>query len=289
MVDLRITYLLFIGLLSLSCTNSDKPVNDAGQAPPEEVENTGTLYANEYGQIELVQINDTVMRTIFKNNDGDVFDTTMKIMYDFKIIHSPDSLPFYSIGMRGIQQYNDYLRVFEFSSMLYLDQHIRIEKMYERPFYKMGSAIRIEGDVMKSKGTTVDGIWIEQGDDLGYDFDYAIVHGVLHKEKYPEAFYSTDESPQGMFSKEDGIQYRLVFEDANFEAPQKTEYQGYPVMTASGDMALAWEFADSEAFILEGYELKNRHQLSEKITVSGYLVQDQRGSFLKNWEIVNGH
>ncbi|MBD3636938.1 MAG: hypothetical protein HUJ25_06295 [Crocinitomicaceae bacterium] len=284
-------FLIHISLFTLfACGGQEAPhsnnevvENNLTQFTPKQ---GGDLYANEYGEIELVRVNDSIMRTIFRNNKNDEFDTLMKILPNFPLYKSKDSLPFLSLGGRGIQMSEYYLEVMEFTSLLFIDQFIQIEHMYDRPFFKLGSEVKLEGDVSRGKGRTVNEIWFEKGDVEGYNLDYAIVYGVLHKEPYPRSYYSTAESPQGMFAEGSGPHYRLIFEDADFEAPPLTVFEGYPVNTSSGQAAIAWEFADSEAYIIEGHEPWTEKDLSKKIAVKGYLVQNRHGSYLKNWEII---
>lgn len=168
-----------VWLLGLSCTG---PAEDNSSLPGETTEtiNKGTLYANEYGEIELIQLNDTTMETIFRNNSGDEYDTVMHILTEFTMTGTSDSkdFPFLSLGWRGIQMYHNQLQVFEFSNILFFEQFIHIEKMYDRPFYKVGSEVSVEGEFKKGEPfASVGGIYIEPGDENGWDKGYAIARG----------------------------------------------------------------------------------------------------------------
>jgi len=274
----------------LACNAGEEQV----QVHNEDIQNidSSRIYANEYGTVTLIQLNDTLWQTRFENNDQHIFDTTMVLAKNDSSILLPgvsNQELYLSFHWGGLSISQDEIQIQEFSSYGELQTYTKIENMYSRNFYRLGREVSIAGDINRGKGTTIKGIWIEADDDRDYNLDYAFVYGVLHKEKYPEAYYSTDESPQGMFSKEDGIQYRLIFEDPDFEKPQPFIYNGYPVKLSTGEAAIAWEFADSEAYILEGHIPWTEEELNQKITVEGYLVQDSKGSVLKNWRIIDGY
>lgn len=284
-------HIYFLGLLACAGSNTDIPVTEQDQTNENisnefEPKEGGELYVNEFGEIELVNVDDTTVRTIFRNNNGDEWDTLMRVINDFELIETSDSMPFLTLGMRGIQKYKHKIQVFEFSSMLFIDQFIRIEHLYDRPFFKSGTNVFFDGDVENGKGATIDGIWLLNAEVPSYNATYLQVEGTIRKEEFPKDYYSTDESPQGMFGEESGPHYRLVIENASISTPEPSIYGGYPVILASGEPAIAWEFADSEAYILEGHEPWNRHDLSKRYKVSGYLVQNETGSYLKNWRII---
>lgn len=203
--------LLFVACFCVSAccaTGKQENVSDDNK------EMIGELYANEYGEIRLIKVNNTSMRTIFENNEGKVLDTTMFINYDFNLIQKHDSLPFLQLGMSGIELRNECLFVHDFSNIAYLSQLIRIEEMYTRPFYKIGKELTVDGDVTFAKGYTINGIWLSENDSQKIPERYVSIHGAIRKEKYPIDYYSTDESPQGMFGSDTSIiHYRLIMED----------------------------------------------------------------------------
>lgn len=171
------------------------------------------LYANEYGEIELIKENDTLMRTILKNNIGEIFDTTMFINHHNSLISKQDSLPYLQLGMTGIELRNECLIVHEFSNIEYILQFIQIEELYSRPFFKVGKAVTVEGDVRFAKGLTINGIWLYAEDYDKIPESYVAITGIIKKEKYPLDYYSTEESPQGMFSDTSVVHYRLIMKD----------------------------------------------------------------------------
>ncbi len=200
-------YILIIGLFVFTACSE-------AQIAKKEIQ--GELYANEYGEIILTRVNDSLMRTIFKNNKGDVFDTIMLIKYDSKLFVTGDSLPFLQLKMGGLSLYNECLYVRELSSMAYLQCFIEIEKMYIRPFYKIGEKVTIKGEARFHKGgTTINGIYLK-GFKKSKERNI-VVHGIINKEKYPIGYYSTKESPQGMFSDTSIVHYRLIIDDYTFE------------------------------------------------------------------------
>lgn len=244
-----------------------------------------TLYVNENGSIELIQINDTIMRTIFENNTGDRFDTTMKIIHDFRLIREKDSLPFLSLGMRGIQMHASHLQVYEFSSMLFLDQFIRIENLYTRPFFKTGEEIALSGVFTNGKGgQTLGGIYLNEPQKARHG-DHYVATGYLTKETYPLAYYSTDESPQGMFGDTSEVHYRLVIKNVTLEKPENTTYTGSVLTDENGVKWFIWDFADSEAYRLGKSDDLIKVENGMKITIEGFLVQDHQGSILYNWKL----
>ncbi len=266
-----LNYLLFVACFSFTvcCTTTQKIAG---------------LYANEYGEIRLIEENDTLMRTIFKNNEGNVFDTTMFINYNFNLISKQDSLPFLQLGMAGIELHPECLFVHEFSDFAYFPQFIQIEEMYTRPFYKVNEEVTVNGDVIFAKGTTINGIWL--GDSKETHERYVSIHGTIKKEKYPKGYYSTDESPQGMFSDTSIVHYRLIMEDYIIEDVPTQTFKGSTV-NIDNQAVFIYDFADSEVFYLDGLEKWEDKYLNKKITIEGTLVQFIDGkSVIKNWKIL---
>lgn len=248
-------------------------------------------YVNEYGSITLSVLNDSSWNVHLENNDKHSFDTVMvasKNEYFSRYsIENETHVLEYNKG--GISVSNSRLRVLEFSSYGRLQDESRIPKLYGRDFYRTDKIIELEGEILYAHkiGFSIDGIFIMNPGKSTYG--YRLVSGFITKEKYPLAYYSTNDSPQGMFSDTSIAHYRLVCRDCIWKTPESSLYNGYPVNLSTGEPAIAWEFADSEAFILEGHEPWTDAELKEKISVEGYLVQNKRGSFLKNWKIIDGH
>ncbi len=240
------------------------------------------LYANEYGQVKLTKKNDSLIRTIFKNNKEEIFDTLMQINYNFKLKQRRGKYPFLQLNWGGLELQGNCLYVREFSSWQFLASFINIEKMYTRAFYKINEKVTIKGEIHSFKGSTINGIYLKNN--FKKANQYSIVEGIIKKEKYPISFYSTDESPQGMFSDTSIIHYRLIMEDYTVKELPKQTYKGTTINN-NYEAAFIWEFADSEIYFFDKKEPWSKRELNKEIKIKAILVQDNVGkSILKNWE-----
>jgi len=244
----------------------------------------GTLYTNEYGEIELIPVNDSLMQTIFRNNDGDEFDTILKIIYDYKL-PAPDSLPMLKLHWGGVKFYSNRVQVFEFSSLAYINMFILIENIYTRPFYKVNEKVIISDEIKNPKGgQQIDGIYLADGSESANEF--VILTGVVTKEKYPLEYYSTPDGPQGMFSDTTIAHYRLVVKNYTIAEVGKEIMIGR-TMNIDGVAAFIWDNADSEAYYLYDHEPWTKKELDKKITIEGVLTQSVEGrSVIKAWQII---
>lgn len=249
--------------------------------------NFTATYVSQDGKVELEQVNDSIWRTTFTNNSGFVFDTTMvEILETRRAFYTqPNELHFLKFNWGGLSISESRIFVVEMSSYGMLGACAQMWGVYTNPFYKVGQEIVFEGNITNGKaGVAIDDVYLK-GIEKPTD-DYVRVIGKISKEPYPRSFYSTTDSPQGMFSDTTIVHYRLVMENPKIETIEKTIYKGYPVNTSSNQAAIAWEFADSEAYTLEGHELWTTEELQNTISVEGVLVQNAYGSFLKNWRII---
>ncbi|MEA1874919.1 MAG: hypothetical protein U9N51_10915 [Bacteroidota bacterium] len=242
------------------------------------------LYANEYGEVRLIRQNDTIMRTIFKNNDGDVFDTLMRINYNFKLKQRQTTLRFLQLNWGGLELQEECLYIREYSNFQYLAQFIQIKDMYTRAFYKINEKVTITGEVRFGKGGgTINGIYL-----INYRKKadkYLSIEGLIKKEKYPIAYYSTEESPQGMFSDTNIVHYRLFMEDYEIKELPKQIFKGTTINN-NEQAAFIWEFADSEIYFFDNKKPWEESELNKKIKIEAVLIQDAVGkSILKNWKI----
>jgi hypothetical protein len=246
------------------------------------------VYVNEHGQLELKKLNDTTWSTSFMNNDGLVFDTVMYVRADSlkKIYYAQNEDFFLSYHWGGLSVSKDRITVFEFSSYGMLGAQTQMWGMYERPFYKLGTNTSVFGKLNHGKGgTTLDGIYLK--DDLSALPNYLELTGTLSKEPYPIDYYSTTASPQGMFSDTTIKHYRLTLQNAKSTRYYSLVYKGYPVNYTDGSAAIAWEFADSEAYLLDGKNAWSEAELAREVFISGYLINDvHKGSVLYNWKDV---
>lgn len=259
--------------------NQKEPITDA------RVEiSKGTLYANEYGQIELVQLDDTTMRTIFSDNEKIVFDTVMKINYNSTLLPR-DSFPLLQLRTSGIKIFENRLEVHDFAGPAYMQMYASIEHIYDRPFYKINEEIKISDEIKNPKGgQRIDGIYLAEPSESANE--YVHLKGTVLKEKYPRAYYSTPDGPQGMFSDTNEIHYRLVVKDYKIEEVKKEVMTGR-TMNIDGQAAFVYDYADSEAYYLDGHKQWTKEELDKKITIEAVLVQFIDGkSVLKAWTII---
>lgn len=248
----------------------------------------GTTYANEFGEIELIPHNDTLMQAIFRDNEKIVFDTLMKINHDFKLLPN-DGFPFLSLQTGGIKIHNNCIKVWDFAGPAYMQMYASIENIYDRPFYKINESITIKDEIKHPKGgPRIGGIYLldkEKNVDQ-YQNEFVHLKGIVTKEKYPRDYYSTPDGPQGMFGDTTEIHYRLVVKDYTIEVIKKETMTGR-TMNINGQAAFIWDYADSEAYYLDGHAAWTEKELDKKITIEGVLVQFIDGkSVIKAWRII---
>ncbi len=124
---MKIILLLFVAFLFSFCNAKDKTDSI----------NQKQVYCNNSGDsIVLNQLNDSVMQTVFYNSSGDVFDTTMQIVKEFDLRMHDDTIPFLKFHYGGLERYGDSLMICEYSSFTFLAQFVRLDSMYERPFFR---------------------------------------------------------------------------------------------------------------------------------------------------------
>jgi len=284
-----IFYISFIvaSFVATSCTSQNDNNKVANDSIVDTINPTaGQIYVNEYGKVELVQVNDTLWQTIFTNKDGYEFDTTMASDQRRSYLKFRDSnavfLP-YSWG--GVDFTESELWVTEHSSYGKLGSEAKMFEMYERPFYRTGNKISIQASVHHEKdGPKVNGMYVSN--DSNIEDGFYNVTGIIKKEKYPTAYYSTDESPQGKLGDDTTkIFYRLILENATFEKPELTVYGGSKV-NSGNQAAFAWNLADSQAFYVNGETAWPDNEVGEPILIEAYLHHAPHGgSILQNWEI----
>jgi len=271
-------FLLVLGLVCFAMSVNHKTGSAEQKTSPFPTD----VYTNEYGEIHLTKINDSLVRTEFYNNDGDYFDTSMT--YQNSSFQKNDGLAYLKFKTGGIRIYDNRIFVTEFSSMARILQHIRIDKVYERPFFKTSDTTSISGLIVQSKGgETIDGIYTLP--QTGMQNEFVRMTGIITKEKFPREYYSTPDGPQGMFTDTNKVHYRMVIKPIQTEIKSTLTYSGYPVNTEMG-AGIAWEFADSELYYLYGKSAWSEKELDQKITVQGVLARDDDGrSVLYNWKI----
>lgn len=243
-----------------------------------------TIYANEYGEIHLSEINDSTMHTVFYNNEKMVFDTLMKIDHNFKLLEN-DGFPFLHLRTGGIKMRENRLEIHDFAGPAYMAMYVDIENIYDRPFYKLNDTVVINDLVKHPKGgEMINGIYIIPNADLQDEF--VSMQGIIIKEKYPREYYSTSDGPQGMFSDTTKVYYRLVIKPIEVKTLPRQTFTGR-TMNIDCRAAFIWDFADSESYYLDNHQPWNEGELDKKITIDAVLVQFEDGkSVLKNWQII---
>lgn len=265
--------LVVFALLAARCQNSG-----SGKKP-----DRAYVYENEYGSIRILPKNNTHKRVIYANNTGETLDTLLEINRKMNWVSPDSAYPFLGLKMGGVEWNADYARIHEFSSIAFLGQYVPIEQMYERRFFRTDTPITVSGYLTRSKaGTQIDGIYLKNAGHT--ELRFATVHGTVRKEPYPRAYYSTDDSPQGMFS-DNRVHYRLLMENYVVEQLPVQRLTGH-ALNVGGQAHFVWEFADSESYRLEGHAPWTKEEEHKKITVEGVLFQDHQESVLKDWKVV---
>lgn len=274
-------HIAILGILatgvSCACASENKPTEWQADET--------TIYANEYGEIHLTPINDTLMRTVFFDNENQVFDTVMRIDHDFEMLYPDDNLPFLWLKTGGIKICDNRVEVHDFAGPAYMAQYVSIENLYTRPFYKIDDTVVIKDEIVHPKGgERLNGIYILPG--TGYQNEFVEITGIISKEKFPREYYSTSDGPQGMFSDTTKVYYRLVIRPIDVKVIEKQTYTGR-TKNIDGQAAFIWDYADSEAYYLDNHAPWTQDELDKKITLEAVLVQFINGkSVLKSWEII---
>ncbi len=279
-------HIAILGILATtaSCANGSinaiQPLTDKDPEIPVE-----TIYANEYGEIRLSEIDDSTMRTVFYNNEKKVFDTLMKIDHHFSLLPY-DGFPFLHLRTGGIKIRENRLEIYDFAGPAYMAMYVDIENIYDRPFYKLNDTIVINDLITQLKGREmIQGIYFVENP--GLQNEVVTMRGIVTKEKYPREYYSTADGPQGMFSDTTKIYYRLVIKYIDVKPLPRQRMTGR-TMNINGIAAFIWDFADSEAYYLDQQQPWTEKELNKEITIEGVLVQFEDGrSVLKNWMYVD--
>jgi len=277
----KISGIFVIAICTTTCCASDVIPGPTESLVPDPCLYT---YANEGGEVCIVQINDTLYQTTFINNEGFVFDTTMVCqpvipLMDFT--SRVDSSKYLKFGWGGLLFNETTLTAYEFSSWAKLGSYSKNPNAYD-PFYRVNSKVTVKGDLWRSKGGYIlNGIYLLNCDAMD---GYRHVTGYIEKEKFPREYYSTPDGPQGMFGSDTTvIHYRLVMRDYTIVEPEKYLYRGSTFNDSEGRPGMAWEYADSEGYLIWGKdEPWTKDELNKTIEVNAVLVQDRTGSWLKN-------
>lgn len=250
---------------------------------------TAVTYANEHGRVIIEPTSDSTARVRTINNDGIQWDTTMRVtIYD--TLQQVQGVATYDLGdgWRGIRlDLNHRLSFYEYSGFALMGTRTKIPQLYEQFFYMLDQPTTIEGVLRRSKaGLTLNGIYLLDLIDEAPTEKYVKVTGTLIRAPYPEGYYSTAASPQGMFS-DAGPHYRLVIQQPSIIILPPKTYKG-TLINVNGRAAFAWEMAFSEPFFFEGKDMPwPPEELSKSVAVQGHLIRTaaERSIFV-NWELV---
>lgn len=249
-------------------------------------------YVNSYGKIALKRITDSSYQTTFTNNDGFQLDTVLKAFDEgeyAKILYIDPNDTLQKIlqfGTGALAIYKHRIEVHDFTSVAWIAMKTQIPQIYEHPFFLTSQEITIKGDIHRQKrGQMLGEINLQNADMPGENSEtYFEVTGTIVKEEYPIEFYSTNESPQGMFDSDTSQKhYRLTMVDPEITLPQSMVYKGTKVNDSNGNAAMAWELADSEIYLIWGKEEAwKENEVGEEIEVTACYVNQNGRSWLKN-------
>jgi hypothetical protein len=292
-------YIFFLVLIGFNFSSFGQSHTPDEKVPAELMDYT---FVNEYGTIFLRHDFDSLWTVSLTNNEGFRFNTAMieGSNTQMKKYGVEEENHFLKYSWGGLSFSESRLRVLEFASYGQLQDESKISQLYQRDFFNANKKLEIEGEFSVSKrNLTIDGFYLDDSADNSFELyfdssddnsvEYHKITGTIVREPYPKSFYSTSEFSKEMFPNDGKIRYRLRFVNYKVEALKNSIYKGYPVNLSTGEAAIAYEYADSEAYILKNHLPWTVDELKEKITVEGYLVQKKNGSFLKNWKIVDGH
>jgi len=240
------------------------------------------IYENEYGEIRLSRLNDSLVHARFSNNNDRHFEADLKTEYAMALVPHTDSMPFLAYKTGGIEQLHGSIRVHDFTNVAVLDEATGIEAIYTRPFYETGKTVTLCGDIKAEKGgASVEGIYLD-----GYavtEQGYCRVTGIIHKEPWPDGTAPESENQQSIWNDHTVKQYRLVFENYTVTRPDKRHFIGYTI-NINGEAALVTDESDVEAYYLDGAKPWTGKELNRRIELEATLVQFIDGkSILKNW------
>ncbi|MEO9532742.1 MAG: hypothetical protein ABJG68_17105 [Crocinitomicaceae bacterium] len=242
---------------------------------------TGNLYVSEFGQLYILQLNDTLFQTSFENNDGFQFDTTMVLVQDDSVFLHPntaeDSFTLrYNWGGLFFYDNQNQIQVYDFAGYGMLGAQTEMWEIYSNPFYKDGAKVTIQGEYgnrISDSTKKVKGINIEPYCGIEIEKAYYNITGGISKVSY------IDDSKKEQFA--------LVLSNCQFDKPENFTYEGSTINISTGEAAISWNWADSEAYILEDHTPWTKEEEFKSIKVEGYLVQNEKGSYLKNWKIID--
>lgn len=196
-------------LLFSSCNSSiDHEVNTINRQNT--LENRKSIYVNEYGKLEVTFENDALAHVVFSNNTEETWDTTFHKVYNSTIFDdtSTEGFEIFKIKYSIVLISPEKIRVNEISSFAFLQSKTKIKNLYKRPFYKTRQKITLRNTVQKSKKDhLIEGLYIKSNQ--SYPRDTQTITGIVKKAPYPLSYYTTNDSPQGMFGDTSKQHFKL--------------------------------------------------------------------------------
>ncbi len=294
---IKILAVLVVGFGCQSSAGESENALVQDDNPPEVA---GRVYANAEGQIELIELGDSLYQVIFTNNEGFQFDTTLRME---KLNPAQNLYPWGNSGnllayrMGGLMiednriDVYDRIEVYEFSGSGRLFEETKIKSIYQEPFFLLNEQLTVKGDIYSGKTAhSISGIYLGFEKLPGKSSDtYYEVTGTIKKEAYPLSYYSTDESPQGMFDSDTSVKYyRLVMQNVEINLPKTEYYRGTTINDSENRAGIAWELADSELFLIWGRdEPWSEDEVLKDIGVNAVYVHEKGYSWLKNIEYLH--
>ena len=197
----------------LSCKSSTNNHEASTVKKQDTLVSKKSVYVNEYGQIEVNFEKDSLVHVVFSNNIEETWDTTFYKVHNSTIFDEATSEGFevfrikYSIILISPEK----IKATDISSVAFLPMKTKIKNLYERPFYRTDQSVTLYSSIYRSKGDyLIEGIYLPSN--AQYKKEDTVFTGHIKKELYPRSYYSTPESPQGMFGDTTQKHYRLVFQ-----------------------------------------------------------------------------
>lgn len=245
---------------------------DHASVPTEIPGDKTDIYANEYGEIRLTPGKDSSMKVVFLNNKGDEYKTDMELEQNSTMLYD-NTKPFLKWETGGLKLDEGFVEVHEFSNVARLGIYIQIPHVYERAFFLLGDTVEIQDVVeMTPQGPTLHGIYLNTDQDIRKGVLRA--KGIIRKEMVPSEAGDSEHS------------FRLVMTPFSIEVVEPYLYEG-SIRNIEGRAAFIWDFADSEAYYLDGHEPWKDEELDKRIKIRAVLFQFIDGrSVLRDWEII---
>lgn len=285
MYQLKHSIILFLFGAFFACNSNDKNIMIG-----EEEVGTSLVFFNRFGEMELVQKSDGLWELVFTKSSGERYDTMLSAFENdlYETIALKKKKDTFLLGFENLKKDTSMFPII-------LQEHVFVSpyfiKFNASPLISamnyggLGDEFNLQTDLYTNYWFRKDAPVVFYGDVKLKDGKYYMNNLLLSESEMEEGYYCFEgkvdiyhekSCPDGCLK---GVDYKLT-------QPEPTVYKGYPVNLPGGVAGIAWEFADSEAYVLEGKDVWSEEELTRDIDVSGFLVQNQNGSVLKNWEVI---